>query len=116
MPPMTAPPMSPQVQAQMGPPKGPNFGPGIGEAQKQMGQSEVSVAVSTIEKIALGVKNDTFRTYAERAIAILKVGAAMAEKQGPQSQAGGMQGPPASEAGAPPPRPQLPPMPGQFPG
>jgi hypothetical protein len=117
MPPIDRPPMSPQAQAQMGPPGGPGFGPGVGQAQEQMGKNQVDLAVSTVEKILMGVPDDTFRTYATRAIAILKTGAAMAQQKGPQSQPGGMQGPPAAGAGAPPPpQPQLPPMPGQMPG
>ena len=118
MPPIDRPPMSPQAQAQMGPPGGPGgpgFGPAIGQAQEQVGKNQIDLAVSTIEKIAMGVNDDTFRTYATRAIAILKTGAAMAQQKGPQSQPGGMP-PPAAGAGVPPPQPQLPPMPGQMPG
>jgi hypothetical protein len=92
---------------------GPGFGPAVGQAQDQMGKNQIDLAVSTIEKIAMGVNDDTFRTYAQRAVAILKTGAAMAQQKGPQS--GGMQ-PPGPGAGAPPPQPQLPPMPGQMPG
>ena len=103
----------------MGPPGGPGgpgFGPAIGQAQEQVGKNQIDLAVSTIEKIAMGVQDDTFRTYATRAIAILKTGAAMAQQKGPQSQPG-VEKPPAAEAGAPPPtQPQLPPMPGQMPG
>lgn len=120
MPAIDRPPMSPQAQAQMGPPTapgGPNFGPGIGQAQQQMGQSQIDVAVSTIEKIAMGVQDDTFRSYAMRAVAILKAGAAMAQQKGPQSAAGGMMPPPAPGAGAPQGQQvQLPPMPSQMPG
>ena len=115
MPPIDKPPMSPQAQAQMGPPGGPGFGPGVGQAQEQVGKNQIDLAVSTIEKIAMGVNDDTFRTYAQRAVAILKTGAAMAQQKGPQSQPGVGQ-PPAAGAGAPPPQPQLPPMPGQMPG
>ena len=101
----------------MQPPGGPGFGPGIGQAQEQSQKSQIDIAVSTIEKIAMGVQDDTFQSYARRAIAILKTGAAMAQQKGPQSQPGGMQQPPAAGAGAPPPpQPQLPPMPGQMPG
>ena len=108
--------MSPQAQAQMGPPGGPGgpgFGPAIGQAQEQMGKNQTDLAVSTVEKILMGVTDDMFQTYAKRAIAILKTGAAMAQQKGPQSQPGGMP-PPGPGAGAPP--PQLPPMPGQMPG
>lgn len=114
MPPIERPPMSPQVQAQMGPPGGPNFGPGIGSAQQGIGQGQIDTAVSTVEKILRGVADDTFRTYVDRAVAILKVGAAMANQKGPQSQPG-MAGPPAG-AGTPAGAPSLPPMPGQMPG
>jgi hypothetical protein len=114
MPPIDKPPMSPQMQAQMGPPGGPGFGPAIGQAQEQMGKNKIDLAVSTIEKIAMGVDDETFQSYAKRAIAILKAGAAMAQQKGPQS--GGMP-PPSVGAGMPPPGPQLlPSMPGQMPG
>ena len=116
MPPIDRPPMSPQAQAQMGPPGGSGFGSAIGQAQEQVGKNQIDLVVSTIEKIAMGVNDDTFRTYATRAIAILKTGAAMAQQKGPQSQPGGMMQPPAAGAGAPPPQPQLPPMPAQMPG
>lgn len=116
MPPIDRPPMSPQAQSQMGPPGGSGFGPAIGQAQEQVGKNQVDLAVSTVEKILMGVPDDTFRTYVTRAMAILKTGAAMAQQKGPQSQPGVGQ-PPAAGAGAPPPQqPQLPPMPGQMPG
>ena len=119
MPPIDKPPMSPQAQAQMGPPGGPGgpgFGTAVGQAQDQVGKNQIDLAVTTVEKILMGVPDDTFRTYATRAIAILKTGAAMAQQKGPQSQPGVGQ-PPAAGAGAPPPtQPQLPPMPGQMPG
>jgi hypothetical protein len=117
MPPIDRPPMSPSAQAQMGPPGGPGFGPGVGQAQEQVGKNQVELAVTTVEKILMGVPDDTFRTYVTRAMAILKTGAAMAQQKGPQSQPGGAGQPPAAGAGAPPPtQPQLPPMPGQMPG
>lgn len=118
MPPIDKPPMSPQVQAQMGAPGGPggpNFGAGIGQAQDQMGKNQTELAVSTVEKILMGVQDDTFRNYALRAIAIIKTGAAMSAQKGPQSAPAGIQSP--SGPGAPPPtQAQLPPMPGQMPG
>lgn len=83
---------------------------------QQKEQDPVDTAVSTVEKILLGVQNDTFQKYAKEAIAKLKVGAAMAKQQGPQS---GMPGPPDGHAGAAgqqPPKPMLPPSPGQMPG
>ena len=116
MPGMDKPPMSPQAQAQMGPPGGPGMGPGLGQAQEQIGKNQADIALSTVEKILMGVPGDTFRTYVQRAMAILKTGAAMEAQKGPQSQPGGMMQPPAPGAGAPPPQPQLPPMPGQMPG
>ena len=116
MPGIDKPPMSPQAQAQMGPPGGPGFGPAIGQAQEQVGKNQADIALSTVEKILMGVPGDTFRTYVQRAMAILKTGAAMEAQKGPQSQPGGMMQPPAPGAGAPPPQPQLPPMPGQMPG
>lgn len=108
MPAIERPPMSPQVQAQVGPQVPPNFGPGIGQAQQK---SQIDIAVSTIEKIAMGVQDDTFQSYARRAIAILKTGAAMAQNQGPQSKPG-MPPPPTMGAS----QPQLPSMPEQMPG
>ena len=116
MPPIDRPPMSPQAQAQMGPPGGPGFGPAVGQAQEQVGKNQADIALSTVEKILMAVPGDTFRTYVQRALAILKTGAAMEAQKGPQSQPGGMASPPAAGAGAPPPGPQLPPMPGQMPG
>ncbi len=116
MPPIDRPPMSPQAQAQMGPPGGPGFGPAVGQAQEQVGKNQADIALSTVEKILMAVPGDTFRTYVQRALAILKTGAAMEAQKGPQSQPGGMASPPAAGAGAPPPGPQLPPMPAQMPG
>ena len=116
MPPIDRPPMSPQAQAQMGPPGGAGFGPAVGQAQEQVGKNQADIALSTVEKILMAVPGDTFRTYVQRALAILKTGAAMEAQKGPQSQPGGMASPPAAGAGAPPPGPQLPPMPAQMPG
>lgn len=109
------PPMSPQAQAQMGPPGGPNFGPGIAQAQQQSAGNPVEVAVSTVEKILSGIQDDTFQTYVQRAMAILKVGAAMAQQKGPQS---GMGQPPKPGEPGPGPAPKIPvpPIPGQMPG
>ena len=89
------------------------MGAGLGQAQDQIGKNQIDLAVSTVEKILMGVPDDTFRTYVQRALAILKTGAAMAQQKGPQS----MGQPPAAGAGMPPSQqPQLPPMPGQMPG
>ena len=109
------PPMSPQVQDQSGPPSpNPAFGKGIAEAQSRQGQGQIENAVSTCEKILMGVQDDTFRPYVEQAIAKLKIGLAMVNQKGPQSQAGGQ--PPAPGQQGQMPVPQLPPQSGQMPG
>jgi hypothetical protein len=113
MPPMDKPPVSPQAQAQMGPPGGPAFGQGIGQAQQQMEKSPAEIAVSTVEKILMGVGGNKFPEYARRAIAILKVGLSMEQQQGPES--GSPMGK-APQAGGGQQQPPLPPMPGQMPG
>lgn len=98
----------------MGPPGGPGFGPGMGQAMQQ-DKKPVEVAVSTVEKILMGVQDEKFQEYAKKAIALLKVGAAMSAQQGPQSA--GMEQPPqpgAPDGGAP--KMPVPPMPGQMPG
>jgi hypothetical protein len=108
--------MSPQAQSQMGAPGGPAFGSGIGQAQQQADKSPVEVAVSTVEKILMGVQDEAFRPYAMKAVASLKVGLAMAQQKGPQS-AGMNQPPPPGGPGAPGgSQIPLPPMPGQMPG
>jgi len=109
------PPVSPQVQAQMGPPGGgPEFGQGIGQAQQQMSKSPAEIAVSTCEKILMGVPGDKFKEYAQKAIATLKVGLAMEQQQGPQSGPMGKAGMPTAGGGQPP--VAGPPMPGPMPG
>lgn len=113
MPQMERPPVSPQVQAQMGPPGGPNFGPGIQGAQQAMDKSPAEVAVSTVEKILMGVGGNVFPDYARKAIATLKVGLAMEQQKGPQS--GAMSSMPAP-GGPGPGGPPTPPIPGQMPG
>ena|ERR1039458_4495860 len=113
MPPIERPPVSPQAQAQMGPPGGPGFGPGIGQAMQQQDKSPAELATSTAEKLLMGVQDDTFRPYVIKAMATLKVGLAMSQQKGPQSQPNGK--PPEAGQGAPPQTP-LPPMPGQMPG
>jgi len=112
MPPMDKPPVSPQAQAQMGPPGGLGFGQGIGQAQQQMEKSPAEIAVSTVEKILMGVQGNKFPEYARRAIAILKVGLSMDQQQGPESSPMGKA---PSQGGGQPPTP-VPPMPGQMPG
>lgn len=111
---MERPPMSPQAQAQMGAPGGPAFGPGIGQAQQQMEKSPAEIAVGTVEKILMGVASETFRPYALKAIATLKVGLAMEQQQGPQSKPMGM--PPHPGAGTGPTAVPGPPVPGPMPG
>ena len=110
MPQIERPPASPQVQAQMGPPGGPAFGQGIGQAMQQQDKSPVEIAVSTCEKILMGLPDPDFRAAATKFIAQLKVAAAQAAQKGPQSTPAGQPG-----AGGPPQTP-LPPMPGQMPG
>jgi hypothetical protein len=112
MPPIDRPPVSPQAQAQMGPPGGaPGLGPGFGEA---MQKSPVEIAVSTCEKILLGVQDESFRAAAVKFIAQLKVAAAESAQKGPQSSP--MGAPSGPGAGAPPPQTPKPPTPGQMPG
>lgn len=113
MPVIDRPPVSPQAQAQMGPPGGPGFGAGVGQAQAQMDKSPAEVAVGTVEKLLLGVQDETFRPYAMQAIAKLKVGLAMVQQKQPQSA--GMGQPPAPGQGAPPKVPG-PPTPGPMAG
>jgi hypothetical protein len=111
------PPVSPQAQAQMGPPGGPAFGQGIAEAQAGMDKSPAEIAVATCEKILMGVQDETFRPYAMKAVATLKVGMAMVQQKQPKSP-GAMGGPPQPGGGPPgaPPGPPVPPIPGQMPG
>ena len=115
MPAIERPPVSPQVQAQMGPPGGPEFGAGIAQAQAGADKSPAELAPATVEKILTGVQDETFRPYAMKAIATLKVGVAMAQQKQPQS--GAMGAPPPPGGGAPPASaPPSPPIPGQMPG
>lgn len=109
MPPMTQPPMSPDVQAQMGP--GPKFGAGVEQAQSQMGKDPIELAVGTVEKILTGIQDEAFRPFAMKAIATLKVGAAQVKQKQPQSA--GMGAPP--QMGGGPPSVPTPPTPGQMP-
>lgn len=111
------PPVSPQVQAQMGPPGGggPEFGKGIAEAQGAADKSPAEVATSTVEKILMGIQDETFKPYVQKAIATLKVGVAMVQQKQPKSSPMGMP-PPAGGPGGPPAGPAGPPTPGQMPG
>lgn len=104
MPALERPPVSPQAQAQMGPPGGPDFGSGIGQAQQQQGKSPSEIAVSTVEKILMGLQSDVMRTYVQKAIATLKIGLSMEQ-----------QGSPTSKGISPPPNPNAPPGGGQPP-
>lgn len=109
MPPMTQPPMAPDVQAQMGP--GPQFGAGVGQAQAQMGKNPIELAVGTVEKILNGIQDEAMRPFIQKALATLKVG--MAQSQQKQPQSAGMGAPPP---GGGPPQVSTPPTPGQMPG
>ena len=109
MPPMTQPPMSPDVQAQMGP--GPKFGAGMEQAQSQTGKNSIELAVGTVEKILTGIQDEAFKPFAMKAIATLKVGMAQAQQKQPQSA--GMGAPPPPGGG--PPQVPTPPTPGQMP-
>ena len=114
MPPIERPPASPGVQAQMEQPMpgGPGFGPGIAKAQEGVGKNPIQLMVETVEKILQSNTNDKFAPYAQRAIALLKVGEAQAMAGGPQSDQGGQ----AGSQGQGGPQAPLPPMPGQLPG
>jgi hypothetical protein len=101
--------MAPDVQAQMG---GPQFGAGIGQAQQQMGKNPVELAVGTVEKILGGIQDEAFKPYAQKAIATLKVGMAVASQKQPQS---GMQAPPQGPGAGAPPQIPTPPVPGGMP-
>ena len=109
MPPMTQPPMAPDVQAQMGP--GPQFGAGVGQAQAQMGKNPIELAVGTVEKILNGIQDEAMRPFIQKALATLKVG--MAQSQQKQPQSAGMGAPPP---GGGPTQVSTPPTPGQMPG
>ena len=108
MPPMTQPPMAPDVQAQMGP--GPAFGALAGQAQAQAGKSPVETAVMTVEKILSGIQDEAMRPFIQKAIATLKEGLAQSAQKQPQSA--GMGAPPP---GGGPPQIPTPPTPGQMP-
>jgi len=119
MPGLERPPMSPQAQAQMGPPGGPEFGAGVGQAQQQQGKSPAEIAIGTVEKILMGLQDDTMRPYVQKALATLKVGLAMSQQQGPQSKGAGAPPNPNAPPGGPGPggpSPQGPPVPGPMPG
>lgn len=77
-----------------------------------MDKSPAEVAAATVEKILMGVQDETFRPYAMKAIAALKVGVAMVQQKQPQSP--GMDKPPMPGGGAP--KVPGPPVPGQMPG
>jgi hypothetical protein len=99
------PPMAPDVQSQ----GASGFGSGVGQAQSQMGKSPVETAVMTVEKLLNGIQDETFRPYAAKAIASLKLGMAMMQQKQPVS---GMQPP---QMGGAPPQIPTPPVPGQMP-
>lgn len=108
MPPMTQPPMAPDVAAQMGP--GPQFGAMAGQAMQQMGKSPIETAVGTVEKILMGIQDEAMRPFIQKAIATLKVGMAQAAQKQPMSAGMGV----PTQSGAPPQIP-MPPTPGQMP-
>ena len=93
MPPIERPPVSPAVQAQMGPPGGPGFGDGMAQAQTGMDKNPAEIAATTVEKILTGVQDETFRPYAMKAIATLKMGVAMVQQKQPKSNGPGMPAP-----------------------
>jgi hypothetical protein len=109
MPPMTQPPMAPDVQAQMG--AGPQFGAGVGQAQQQMGKNPIELALGTVEKILMGIQDETFRPFAQKMIATGKVGLSQVQQKQPQSAGMG-----APSPGGGPPQVPTPPTPGQMPG
>ena len=111
MPPMSGPPMAPETASQM-PPGGPKFGQGMQQAQDQQGKDPIEMAVGMVEKILMGIQDETFRPYAMKALASLKIGMGMAKQKQPQSA--GMGGPP-QDAGGGPPKVPTPPIPGQMP-
>jgi len=88
----------------------------MGQMMQGMDKSPARLATDTAKKILLSVNDDKFRSYVMRALAILDMGAAMSEQQGPQSTAGappqkeGPQGPGPSSM----PVPSM--SPGQMPG
>lgn len=86
-----------------------NFGAGVGQAQAQSGKNPIELAVGTIEKMLAGISDEAFKPYADKAIATLKVGLAVATQKQPQS--GRLGAPP--QAGGP--QVPMPPMPGQMP-
>ena len=112
MPAIERPPVSPAVQAQMGPPGGAGFGSGVQQAQEGVDKSPAEIASATVEKILMGVQDETFKPYVIKALATLKVGLAMVKDKQPKSPGMGM--PPGPGAGAP--QVPGPPIPGQMPG
>lgn len=107
------PPVSPAVQAQMGPPSAPGLNDGMQKMQDGMDKSPAEIATATVEKILMGVQDETFKPYAMKAIAALKVGVGMVQQKQPKSA--GMGAPPGPGGGGPPAVPG-PPTPGQMPG
>lgn len=106
---MDRPPQAPDVQAS----QGPNLGPQLQQAQDQQKKDPIEMVVDTCTKLLGGVTDETFKPYAQKALASLKIGLGMVKQK--QPQAGGMMGqPPGAGAGAPPQIP-TPPIPGQMP-
>ena len=67
------------------------------QAQDQAKNDPIEMAVKTCEKLLMGISDPTFRPYAMKAIASLKIGLGMVKQQQPQSS--GMT-PPPQGAGA----------------
>jgi len=113
MPPMDKPPMSPDVQGQAPPP---GIGQGMMQQQQEAKGGGLDTLVSTVEKMLLAVNDESFKPYAVKAIAQLKLGLGMSKQKQPQS--GGMAGPPGPGGGPPPPGGGVPtpPTPGNMPG
>jgi hypothetical protein len=81
---------------------------------QQQEKSPTDIAISTCEKILMGVPSDSFRAAATRFIAQLKVAAAQEAQKGPESASpGGMAPPPGMGGGS---KVPTPPVPGQMPG
>lgn len=85
------------------------------QAQDQSKKDPIEMAVGTVEKLLMGIQDETFRPYAMKAIAQLKIGMGMAKQKQPQSGAPGMGGPPTGDGGGGPPKIPTPPVPGQMP-
>lgn len=109
--------MAPGVEEQMQ--SSAKMGAGVGQAMEQQGKNPLETLVSTVEKLLMGSQDETFQTYAKKAIATLKVGLGMAAQKQPQSsmappQPGAGQSGPGANSGLA--NIPAPPVPGQMPG